>query len=563
MRWTHAVLISATLGAASAPAAAQRAEALQSRQMVEELRAMLVPLTSRMAPLGMDLQARQLRLQAMELSMAAPSLAAQALRLRGELDLEAMRARELAPMRARSIMSEPPAPWLADDPADSLYRLARLALTRGRYREAADAFRLLQVKYPKSGYAPDAMYWQAFALYREGGMERLHQAATVLDQQRSTYPDAATGGDAETLAVRVRGELARLGDNDAAAAIAASADAAAEAPRAEANAERAAAEAARSAARAGRVTGARAPRAARASRSECTGDDDSDIKLAALNGLLQMDAERAVPILRKVLARRDSSSVCLRRKAIFLVSQKQTEGTEDILLDAARTDPDPEVKQQAVFWLSQVGTDKAVTALDSIIRRSNDPALQDKAIFALAQHGGARATASLRAYAERTDVPEDMREKAVFWLGQNNSVENAAFLRTMYGRSQSTTLKQKILFSLSQAGGAENEKFLLDIVRSKTEPVDARKQALFWAGQSGSIGSAELGSLYGSMPDREMREQIIFVLSQRNDAAAMDKLIDIARKDPDPNMRKRALFWVGQSKDPRATQLLQDILDDK
>ncbi|MEO8227022.1 MAG: HEAT repeat domain-containing protein, partial [Gemmatimonadota bacterium] len=365
------------------------------------------------------------------------------------------------------------------------------------------------------------------------------------------------------LAVRVRGELARLGDNDAAAAIAASADAAAEAPRAEANAERAAAEAARSAARAGRVTGALAPRAVRESRSECNGDDDSDIKLAALNGLLQMDAERAVPILRKVLARRDSSSACLRRKAIFLVSQKQTEGTEDILLDAARTDPDPEVKQQAVFWLSQVGTDKAVTALDSIIRRSNDPALQDKAIFALAQHGGARATASLRAYAERTDVPEDMREKAVFWLGQNNSAENAAFLRTMYGRSQSTALKQKILFSLSQAGGADNEKFLLDIVRSKTEPVDARKQALFWAGQSGSIGSAELGSLYGSMPDREMREQIIFVLSQRNDSAAMDKLIDIARKDPDPNMRKRALFWVGQSKDPRATQLLQDILDEK
>jgi HEAT repeat protein len=66
------------------------------------------------------------------------------------------------------------------------------------------------------------------------------------------------------------------------------------------------------------------------------------------------------------------------------------------------------------------------------------------------------------------------------------------------------------------------------------------------------------------MPDREMREQIIFVLSQRNnDPAAMDKLIDIARKDPDAELRKRALFWVGQSKDPRATQLLQDILTDK
>ena len=96
------------------------------------------------------------------------------------------------------------------------------------------------------------------------------------------------------------------------------------------------------------------------------------MKVAALNALQQMDAARARPILRRVLAKRDSGSACIRRKAVFLIAQQNEPGTEDILLESVRSDPDPEVRRQAVFWLSQVSTDRAVGALDSILRFSND-----------------------------------------------------------------------------------------------------------------------------------------------------------------------------------------------
>lgn len=533
----------ATLAALAGPAAAQYATAPAAAQAAlaarqQELHAI--------APMAASLGAVRAQLAAERASLQASV---------GEL---AYSAAALAPV-AEPAMIETHAPdlFLQGDPADSLYRVARALLNRGRFADASNQFRELRRRYPQSGYVANSMYWEAFALYREGGAERLRRAAAVLDEAQSKYPQATTAGDASTLAVRVRGELARLGDKDAAAAIAADASGAVEAPVAPEAVPVA--------------PGVRAPRirppVVRPPRvrlsDRCGNDDESDMKVAALNALLQMDADKAVPILKQVLARRDSSSVCLRRKAVFLVSQKKTEATEDILLDAARNDPDPEVKEQAVFWLSQVGTDKAVTALDSILRRSDDQGLQEKALFALSQHRSPRATAALRAYVERKDVSDDMREKAVFWLGQSDDPENSAFLRTAYGRTDSGALKQKILFALSQSRGKENQQFLLDVARNKDETVEVRKQALFWAGQSGSIGTAELASLYGTIPDREMREQIIFVLSQRSDAAAMDKLIDIARKDPDPELRKRALFWVGQSKDPRATQLLQDILTDK
>jgi HEAT repeat protein len=290
------------------------------------------------------------------------------------------------------------------------------------------------------------------------------------------------------------------------------------------------------------------------------GESDDDIKVAALNALQQMDPERAAPILRKVLSRRDPGSVCLRRKAVFLLAQEDAAGTEDILLETARTDPDHEVREQAVFWLSQVGTERAVGALDSILRTSKDPALQEKAVFALSQHDSPKASQALRAYAERPDLPENVREKAIFWIGQSGGKENEAYLRTLYGRLKEVELRNKVLFSISQAGGPENMRWLLGVVRDNTQPVELRKQALFWAGQ-GDASMADLASLYSTLNVRELREQVIFVYSQRDDSAAVDRLLEIARRDPDTELRKKALFWLGQSSDPRAAKALQEIIE--
>ena len=289
-------------------------------------------------------------------------------------------------------------------------------------------------------------------------------------------------------------------------------------------------------------------------------DDDDDTKVAALNALQQMDDERARPIIQRVLARRDPGSTCLRRKAVFLIAQESVAGTEDILLETARNDPDHEVREQAVFWLSQVGTDRAVSALDSILRTSKDQALQEKAVFALSQHDSPRANQALRAYAERPDLPVDLREKTIFWIGQSGGAENEAFLRELYGRLKEESLREKVLFSVSQAGGQENARWLLGIAKDGRQPLELRKRALFWAGQS-DASLTDLTALYAGMPDREMREQLIFVYSQRDEPAAVDKLLDIAKREPDVELRKKALFWLGQSDDPRAAKALQDIIE--
>lgn len=434
-------------------------------------------------------------------------------------------------------LSLPPAPWAQKDSADSLYRMAREALSRNDFKRAAEIFRRITERYPNSAYAGQSLYYEAFSLYRSGDTDDLEAARDRLRTLRQRFPSLASGGDAKTLVTRVCGELAKRGDQDCARTIAQQA----EGPDREVTAGQTAA-----------IRGGAACPSA---------DDDNDDRIAALNALLQMDADRAMPILQKVLARRDACSVGLRRKAVFLVSQKRTEQTADILMNAARNDPDQEVREQAVFWLSQVPGERAITLLEEILRGNSNTDLKEKALFALSQKGEGRAQGILRDLAGREGENVDLRDKAIFWLGQRRAQENTEFLRGLYTRIGNQDLKEKILFSLSQQKGAGNERWLMDIAVNPRETIELRKKALFWAGQTG-VASSEFASLYDRMSDAEMKDQIIFVFSQRGrDATAMDKLFAIARTDRDPEMRKKAIFWLGQSRDPRAQKFLEDLIN--
>lgn len=430
------------------------------------------------------------------------------------------------------------------DAADSVYRAARQALNDNQYDRAAELFKSLRDKYPRSSHVPNTYYWQAFALYRAGSDDQLRAARTALQTQARRYPNASTRRDAEALLRRVEGSLAQMGDEDAAA----SAIVAAQPPQP---------------AQPSQPVVAVTPKPGRPPRPGSDAcDDEDDIRIAALNAVLQMDAERAVPLLKTVLARRDEGSACLRRKAVFLVSQKRSDETSRILLDAVRNDPDKEVREQAVFWLSQVPGEETVAALDSILQDPKaDPDIQEKAIFALSQHRSPRAAAILCTYSGRRDRPAELREKSIFWLGQRRSAENQQCLRDLYKNLDSDDLKEKVIFSLSQMGGADNYRWLMDIALNTRENIELRKKALFWAGQARSVDIADLVKLYDSMDDREMKEQLIFVYSQRREEAAVEKLCQIGKNDRDLELRKKALFWLGQSRSQRAMECLQEVIN--
>lgn len=425
-----------------------------------------------------------------------------------------------------------PAPWVQGDPADSVYRAARRLLNDGHYDDAAKAFANLIRRYPRSAYVPDAYYWQAFALYRTGAPDALRQARATLELQRQRYPHASTAGDGAALYARVQGELARQGDADAAVWVQAHADSAAHPALAAGD------------------TGA----------SGCASDDD-DPRIMALNALLQTDADQAMPILQKVLARRDPCSAELRRRALFIVSQKRTPETAQILLGVARSDPDSDVRGQAVFWLSQIPSDATVDLLDSIARSSTDPELQQKAIFGLSQQKSPRARAALRDFVERRGTDPDVRRQAIMWLAQSHDPESLRYLEGIYSSLDDDELRQAVLMAVAQSQAAGAGDWLLARALDSTASDDVRRQAIFWAGQSGAISAAQLGRLYTRTTNGELKGQIVFALSRQHDSAAVTELIGIAKRETDQDLKRQVIFWLGQSHDARAVGYLKQLLE--
>lgn len=420
-------------------------------------------------------------------------------------------------------LSLPALPWVADDPADSLYRAAREAVNQGEFKRAASMFAEIGRRFPNSAYAADALYYRAYALYRSGSESDLREARRSLESQRSRFPKAATTSDASTLVVRINGALAKRGDASSAEAVSRAAS----------------------------------------GKTDCLkrGDDENDVRTEAMNALLQMDAESALPIIKQVLQKRDGCSAALRGKAVFLLSQMPSSETEALLMDAILNDPDRKVREQAVFWLGQVHTEKAEAALLQIAT-SSDEELSKKAVFALGEQGMPRGQALVRKIAERDDSPSSAREQAIFQLGQRRSGENAEVLRALFAKlgKGNEGLRKNVLFSLSQMRGFGNDKWLLGIALDNSQSTEVRKHALWTAGQAG-IPASELVSLYDRITDREIKEQLIWVLSDARDKAAADKLVEIAQRDKDAEMRKKAIFWLGQKNDPRVRQILLDIIN--
>src|SRR5262245_33501770 len=175
--------------------------------------------------------------------------------------------------------------------ADGIYRRARRALDQKNYDDANKLFESILTRFPKSTYAPDALYWKAFALYRLGSLQA---AQAALETQAQRYPDAPTREDAGPLLITIKGELAKRGATNARRDVDNVASAAAS-------------------------TATSAPSATSASAATTASGacEDMDMRIAALDALMQMDADRAMPILKKVLQRRDECSTKLRQSAVF------------------------------------------------------------------------------------------------------------------------------------------------------------------------------------------------------------------------------------------------------
>ncbi len=258
----------------------------------------------------------------------------------------------------------------------------------------------------------------------------------------------------------------------------------------------------------------------------------------------------------EALAMDDGIPMDVREAAVFGLSQSDGGTSGPVLRRIAMSTAPTELRESAVFWLGQSGDPQAVEFLIELARGSGP--LAEKAVFGLSQHDSPEATRALKALVTDPNATADVRENAIFWLGQSDG--NVDFLREVYQELDDPDLKEKVIFSVSQVGGDDAVTWLLAVAGDRDEPTDVRKNALFWAGQTEGAED-RLIALYDAVTDRDIKQQLIFVYSQADDDASLRQLMDIARNETDHDLRENAIFWLGQSDTPEALAFLEDLID--
>jgi HEAT repeat protein/TolA-binding protein len=443
------------------------------------------------------------------------------------------------------VIHAPPAPWAQGDPADSLYRLARGALSQGEYGRAARAFQEISQKYPTSAYKADVPYYEATARYRIGTTDELRGAVKLLEPlvakitasgttttTVSNYPPAqrsyfgnqrASDSEVMALYLRINGALAQRGDREAADRVAKSAK----------------------------------------SGSACD-NEDVQVKVEALNALSQNDAAQAAPMLRKVLDRKDECSIELRRRAVFMLGRRGDTESATLLVATAKSDPSASVRNEAITWLPRLPGDVGVNSLEDILRNEQDENIQRAVVHALMQSDNQKARSSMRGLIDRKDASANLRIEAInSFNAEHATADDAAYLRGLYGKTDNDRVKDAIIRAISRIGGTENDTWVLNLAKNTNEPGQFRATAISRLMQSNSVSIADLGKLYDAADSYTMRSQLINVLRGRKEPEASDRLVEIVKTGTDYKLKMQALNAISSRNDPRAQQLLTEILDGK
>lgn len=285
----------------------------------------------------------------------------------------------------------------------------------------------------------------------------------------------------------------------------------------------------------------------------------------ARNVLLSAAIADSADINPRLLAigQRASLSSETRRRAVSWLGVFGDASLVKPLTDLARASDEEKksVAEAALYALSRLPDGVGIPSLIDLAHNAPATRVRGQAVFWLGQSDDARGRKEVRAIAGDANVPIEVREKAVFALGHGDAAtaEDFRFLRDLFGRADSEKMRDLILMTMSQGDDAEGRKWLLSVARDENAPVESRKKAIFWAGQGG-VPTADIAAIYDASSNRVLKEHTIFVLSQRDDKAATDKLLAIVNGHDDASLRKKALFWLGQKDDPAAAKAISDLV---
>lgn len=158
---------------------------------------------------------------------------------------------------------------------------------------------------------------------------------------------------------------------------------------------------------------------------------------------------------------------------------------EDALAGIASDPAAGERRKDALFWLGHARGEAGVRRIEPLLTGDPDPSVREHAAFAISQSGVDRRGDLLLQQAS-SDPAESVRSQAWFWLAQAGDARAEAKVRAALRQERSRSVRHQAIFALSQLPDGRGVPALIAVVEDRELPMDERKQALFWLGNSDS-----------------------------------------------------------------------------
>jgi HEAT repeat protein len=186
--------------------------------------------------------------------------------------------------------------------------------------------------------------------------------------------------------------------------------------------------------------------------------------------------------------------------------------------------------------------------------------LRCQAVFWLAQQDHRDAFDILKNVV-RNDASSKVRKDTVFWIGQKAKTNDLiVIVETVALKDPEREVRKQAVFALSQAPDELGVDALINIARSQQDR-STQKEAVFWLGQKASEKAKEsLTDIVFNPETTEIHEQAVFAISRWPKDHSIPALSKISKEHPNPDIRKKAIFWLGQTGDPRAIDTLAEIV---
>ena len=273
-------------------------------------------------------------------------------------------------------------------------------------------------------------------------------------------------------------------------------------------------------------------------------EEDEDLKLLAINSLMNSDEERAIPLLQKLLDSPNRSEK-IKERALFVLSQSDSPKAQQVMNSVARGQAHPELQVKAIHNLGISGNTKE---LSEIYKSSTNDRVKREILHSL---GIAGDTQQLLVIARSEKDPE-VKDGAIHGLAIAGGETE---LRQLYKESTDVATKTRVLKSAVITGDTE---LVNQVLKTETDP-NLRREAIHILGISGGEGaSAALVNMYATERDKDTKDAAIEALFVSGDAHA---LVSLARKETNPEMRKHIIEKLSVMGDKEANDYLMEILN--